>query len=687
MANNQSYLCYKSLLLMAIVLFVDFGCGLPLLDVSSNIEMNKSIESAKIATSFVYHEAALEGDLAAIKNYINNHVPGINSKDAQGATPLHIAVQQRSHEIIAELLKANIDASIQNSSGNSALHIAIAYNDIMALKLIMDQNKGLINLQNNDGQTPLHITTLNEHIETLQLLLSYFADPYLSYHPPVLTTPYALEEAGAKEHYRNVDENMPISRRNLIDPLIGVNWLFKQGHSIINKKDNQGKTVLHYACIAENAEVIQVLEKYIQDTDLHVKDRQGNTALHVACEQGNYHIVKFLLERNAKPNITNIDGRTALHIAAIGGHKDILDILLRYDAKKQLKDNFKHTALFYALKYGGQDALIPLQHAEATLSDDELEEVQTLCQKKSFYKGKKGSITHMNLDDAEKNSLDHLLKEKHTLTVDALAKSVHAAIGPDKSLLVGAAKAGSYQVIEYLIDTELAKVDATDQDEFTPLQCAAENGHLAIVQLLLQRGANPNKADDYNRTPLYFAAQEKHEAIVNELLANQALPNISNSDCETPLHVAADSGQLNIALLLLENGADPNSTNINGCSPLHLAVNKGYLEIAQALLGKGANPNITMGEYAFTPLYYAIKSNNLDMVKLLLVKGADPYKVVRETPSRILTALQIAQRWKVQIALGESLKFQQIIDLLTNTMLPKQKQSPTHKSTLPKMPR
>ena len=52
----------------------------------------------------------------------------------------------------------------------------------------------------------------------------------------------------------------------------------------------------------------------------------------------------------------------------------------------------------------------------------------------------------------------------------------------------------------------------------TPLLCAAQNGHEAIVRALMELGADINKARDDGVTPLYIGAQKGHEAVVRALI-------------------------------------------------------------------------------------------------------------------------------------------------------------------------
>jgi uncharacterized protein len=56
----------------------------------------------------------------------------------------------------------------------------------------------------------------------------------------------------------------------------------------------------------------------------------------------------------------------------------------------------------------------------------------------------------------------------------------------------------------------------------TPLHRACSRGHLKIVQLLLDHGADVNKTDEYLRTPLIYASLHDHPDIAKLLLHHGA---------------------------------------------------------------------------------------------------------------------------------------------------------------------
>jgi ankyrin repeat protein len=64
-----------------------------------------------------------------------------------------------------------------------------------------------------------------------------------------------------------------------------------------------------------------------------------------------------------------------------------------------------------------------------------------------------------------------------------------------------------------------ADVNKADNVGRTPLWWAAENGHEAVVKVLIAAGADVNKSDNYGRTLLYWAVRYGHEAVVKMLIA------------------------------------------------------------------------------------------------------------------------------------------------------------------------
>ena len=106
---------------------------------------------------------------------------------------------------------------------------------------------------------------------------------------------------------------------------------------------------------------------------------------------------------------------------------------------------------------------------------------------------------------------------------------------------------------------------------FSTLLCSAvEKGDKDVAKLLLDSGADPNKANNARGSPLHWAAFGGQADIVKLLLKRGADFDKANDNGSTPLYWAAYFGHTNVVKLLLQAGADPMKT-FNGRTPLYAA--------------------------------------------------------------------------------------------------------------------
>jgi hypothetical protein len=107
-----------------------------------------------------------------------------------------------------------------------------------------------------------------------------------------------------------------------------------------------------------------------------------------------------------------------------------------------------------------------------------------------------------------------------------------------------------------------------------------------MVEFLLSKGANPNKASKYGSTPLNWASREGHTQVVKALLAAPGIDvNKADKDGRTPLQWASwERHTVVVKLLLAAPGIDVNKADKDGETPLYWASCKGYTEVVMALL-------------------------------------------------------------------------------------------------------
>jgi uncharacterized protein len=128
-----------------------------------------------------------------------------------------------------------------------------------------------------------------------------------------------------------------------------------------------------------------------------------------------------------------------------------------------------------------------------------------------------------------------------------------------------------------------------DLDPAYPLHVCCKHGKADYVGLLLQRGANPNRADRSGLTALMFAASARCLRSVHMLLRAGANPSVESHDGRAPLLIAARYGHFDVSLALLRGGADVHARSITGHSALAYAAAYGSYPLARLLVEYGAS--------------------------------------------------------------------------------------------------
>jgi len=146
-----------------------------------------------------------------------------------------------------------------------------------------------------------------------------------------------------------------------------------------------------------------------------------------------------------------------------------------------------------------------------------------------------------------------------------------------------------------------ASLEVTDAEGWTVVAIAAAAGHTRLVQCLLDANGSPNaKTKATGRTPLMAAAQGGHRAAAQLLLEHMdaapgagASPGGSNPidvrDCAgvTALMLAAKNAHAATVELLLDADADANLLDQQSHCALELTARRGSVAAATSLLAHG----------------------------------------------------------------------------------------------------
>lgn len=220
--------------------------------------------------------------------------------------------------------------------------------------------------------------------------------------------------------------------------------------------------------------------------------------------------------------------------------------------------------------------------------------------------------------------------------------------------LLQASRAGDAAMVDLLLQAGADPRRAHPEGE-TPLMAAARAGSVPAARLLLARGADVNAADTFQHaTALMWASAEGHLDVVDLLLEVGAdadrqarvnpLSERHNADFPTggftALMFAARSGNDAIVRRLVGGGADVNLKNGDGASAAMIAIYNDRLDVAATLVELGSDVNdgslyfavemreATTDQFAFDGSRLRPNHPNqrtaLDIMRLLLERGADP---------------------------------------------------------------
>jgi ankyrin repeat protein len=190
--------------------------------------------------------------------------------------------------------------------------------------------------------------------------------------------------------------------------------------------------------------------------------------------------------------------------------------------------------------------------------------------------------------------------------------------------------------------------NVSDSLKATPLHYAAIHGSVDALQFLLDKGADPNAANQSGAAPLILAAWSFERTRL--LVEHGAAVNVATHQGITPLLVAAAVSE-NVATVryLLDRGADSHAHDADGEDALVRAALTGDVETLKLLLDRGADAKHA-DNFGFTPLMNATRYPDSQRIHLLLAAGADPNAlnnsggVVKNGPLalRHLSALMLA---------------------------------------------
>lgn len=246
--------------------------------------------------------------------------------------------------------------------------------------------------------------------------------------------------------------------------------------------------------------------------------------------------VRRLLSRGVTPDATNEDGLTALHQCCIDNNEAMMRLLLDHGANVNAEDSEKWTPLHAAATCGNlnlvriliqRGANLLAVNGDGNMPYDICEEERTLDAIESEMAAR--GVTQRLIDDTRASTEMRMLRDVAEMVKEGMDLD-EPRDNQGATLLHIASANGYIKVVEYLLEHR-ASTDVVDHDMWQPVHGAACWGHVEVLELLVQYGADLNVRNKHDETPADICEESELRARVLRLAADQE---------ELRRHAAAD---------------------------------------------------------------------------------------------------------------------------------------------------
>jgi len=452
---------------------------------------------------------------------------GADISDAAGVDAA-TAAQKRDIGALRALVQGKADVNTAQPDGTTALHWAVVWNNQDAVTLLLRAGANA-NARNRFGATPLSEAVTSGSTAMVEALLKAGADP------KGLTTDAGETVLMTAAQAGNADV---------------VRILLDRGADVNARETYKGQTALMWAAAERHPAVVKLLLDHGADWKVRSFDRAtkvprlsaassispiargGFTALSFAAREGDLESARVMLDGGVDINYGDVDNTSALVVSIMNKQYSFARFLIDRGADVNLVGGYGRTALYAIVDMRNEDwSALPARKTEDFLPT--LDIVNAL--------------------------LAHGANVNLALTANLPGRS-----GMDSG-------------------------DTTLGPGTTPVMRAARAGDVAVVRLLLERGADPALTTKEGNTALLFAAgvgyrdkntrsRESDALAAVKILVDAGLDlRQVNSRGETALHGAADRGADTIVSFLADRGADVNVKTKSGFTPLDVALGKASL--------------------------------------------------------------------------------------------------------------
>lgn len=122
------------------------------------------------------HDCALHG-YASMASFLIDRGADLEAMDGYGRRPLHHASEDQKIEVLQLLLQNMTHIHYQSISGTSALHVATARQQPLAVKTLLQKDASILSLTNREGLSAFHLCSITGNMAILRELLPHILSP------------------------------------------------------------------------------------------------------------------------------------------------------------------------------------------------------------------------------------------------------------------------------------------------------------------------------------------------------------------------------------------------------------------------------------------------------------------------------------------------------------------------------
>uniref|UniRef100_A0AAQ5Z1M3 phospholipase A2 n=1 Tax=Amphiprion ocellaris TaxID=80972 RepID=A0AAQ5Z1M3_AMPOC len=247
-------------------------------------------------------------------NYVQSQ---INSRDASGQTPLHLACERGDLPCVKELLEeSQARTDIKDRNGETPMHSASKQDSPVIIQVLCSRLCSGVNELNNNGETPLHVACRLGRVESVKALLGGGAKCDV-----IGGTGYPVHMA------------MKYSEKGCVEEIL------KADPGQLHAEDTlYGGTPLHWS---KTAEMCRLLLEH--GCAVNYLSKTGESALHILTKRGRFEAAMVLLTHGANANLKGQDGNTALHLAMKMDHIELIKALIVFGADVEIHNDLGET--------------------------------------------------------------------------------------------------------------------------------------------------------------------------------------------------------------------------------------------------------------------------------------------------------------------------------------------------------